>query len=101
MINWRNGKAGFVGASKYIIKGLFQYAHSVTSESAVTPDSFFSVIGLINTAGQNVEGKIVDVALSVSGIITEITSVSGLIIEEPLNVLGKIDADGISVKGDI
>ena len=38
MINWRNGKAGFVGGLKYAIKGFFKYAHSVTSETAVTPE---------------------------------------------------------------
>lgn len=34
MINWRNGKAGFVGGLKYAIKGFFQYAYSVTTATA-------------------------------------------------------------------
>lgn len=32
-MNWRNGKGGFVGGLKYIIKGFFQYSHSLTSEA--------------------------------------------------------------------
>lgn len=35
MINWREGKAGFVGGSKRLIKGIFRYAYSVTSAIAV------------------------------------------------------------------
>tara|TARA_R110000803_G_scaffold115793_5_gene184361 strand:- start:8139 stop:8417 length:279 start_codon:yes stop_codon:yes gene_type:complete len=35
MINWRSGKAGFVGGLKYAIRGVFQFAHSVTSEAPV------------------------------------------------------------------
>jgi hypothetical protein len=36
MINWRNGKAGFVGGLKYAIKGFFQYTHSITSTTVIT-----------------------------------------------------------------
>ena len=36
MINWRNGKGGFIGGLKTAIRGFFQYAHSITSE-AVAP----------------------------------------------------------------
>ena len=38
MINWRNGKAGFVGGLKHAIKGFFRYSHSITSETAVIPE---------------------------------------------------------------
>ena len=37
MINWRNGKGGFVGGLKTAIKGFFQYAHSITSETVIPP----------------------------------------------------------------
>ncbi len=33
MINWRDGKGGFVGASKRFIKGFFSYSYAVTTES--------------------------------------------------------------------
>jgi len=49
MINWRNGKGGFVGGLKTLIKGVFQYAHSITSATPVgpTPDCFVTFIGTI------------------------------------------------------
>lgn len=31
MINWREGKAGFVGNAKRLIKGVFQHSFTVTS----------------------------------------------------------------------
>ena len=41
MIFWRDGKAGFVGAAKKLIRGFFSFQHSVTTDSvAVTPLSF-------------------------------------------------------------
>ena len=39
MINWRSGKAGFVDASKYIVKGVFKYFHSVTSATVTPPET--------------------------------------------------------------
>lgn len=39
MIVWRSGLGGFVGASKRLIKGFFNYAYTVTTESVVViPD---------------------------------------------------------------
>ena len=32
MIKWREGKAGFSGASKRLIKGVFDYVYTVTTE---------------------------------------------------------------------
>jgi len=37
MIIWRNNKAGFVGGSKRLIKGVFQFTYSKASEVVVTP----------------------------------------------------------------
>lgn len=38
MINWRNGKGGFNGGAKILIKGFFQFVHSITSAAIpVTP----------------------------------------------------------------
>ena len=31
MINWREGKGGFVGGAKRLIKGVFQYSYTITS----------------------------------------------------------------------
>ena len=35
MIKWREGKAGFVGGSKRLIKGFFNYVYTVTSAITV------------------------------------------------------------------
>ena len=67
--NWRDGLAGFVGGAKTLIKGVFQYSHTVTTEAVIiTPKSFgvFSVIdadgqgltSLIDATGQGVESDI-------------------------------------------
>jgi len=37
MIIWRDNKAGFVGGSKHLIKGMFQFTYSKTSETVVVP----------------------------------------------------------------
>ena len=42
MINWRNGKGGFVGGLKNIIGGVFRYAHSITSTAPL--DAVDSVV---------------------------------------------------------
>lgn len=35
MIRWRDGKAGFVGATKRLIKGFFDSSFTLTSETVV------------------------------------------------------------------
>jgi hypothetical protein len=49
MMNWRDGKGGFVGGLKYLIKGVFQFAHSLTSVAPVgpTPDCYIASQGHI------------------------------------------------------
>lgn len=37
MINWKNHKAAFTGASKYLIKGIISVVHSVTSAAVIPP----------------------------------------------------------------
>lgn len=44
MINWRSGKAGFVGASKRLIKGFFSYQYSVTTATVVTRPVFSGTV---------------------------------------------------------
>ena len=61
MINWRNGKAGFVGGLKYIIKGVFQFAHSITSAtppSVDAPLTSFAVSSLISSDGSGIRSNI-------------------------------------------
>ena len=37
MITWRSGKAGFVGGSKTLIKGVFSFQHAVSIGVVVVP----------------------------------------------------------------
>ena len=48
MINWRDGKAGFVGGLKRIIKGVFDPVYSVTSATAIDPELSMSTRNRIN-----------------------------------------------------
>lgn len=43
MIVWRSNKAGYVGASKRLIKGAFQYTYSKSSDA----------VAVLSTARQN------------------------------------------------
>jgi len=56
MINWRNGKGGFVGGLKHSIKGFFQYAHSVTTESVVISGPEGIIVGGVLGNGLQVNG---------------------------------------------
>ena len=49
MINWRNGKGGFVGGLKNIIRGVFRFAHAINSADPQppTPDCYAGFIGTI------------------------------------------------------
>lgn len=42
MIIWRNGKGGFVGGLKRLIKGVFDPSHSITSATVVVPETSIS-----------------------------------------------------------
>ena len=57
MINWREGKAGFVGAAKQFIKGFFNYSYTVTSADIETEPSIIIEISeenrIINISAEN------------------------------------------------
>ncbi len=102
MINWRNGRATFVGASKYLIKGFFNFAHSITSESVdVVPDCVTSVNSLIDGAGLSVRSKIDHNGLSVECRIDVITSVDSLIDGLGISIRSKIDHRGLGVESSL
>jgi len=79
MINWREGKAGFVGGSKRLIKGVFSYIYTVTTEfaeileitdgivSPMTSDGF-GTTGLITQDGDGTVSAMTD-----SGIISTLS----------------------------
>lgn len=83
MINWRDGKAGFVGAAKHWIKGFFRYAYSETTESIASPDAYHSLISPIVTTGNGVLSTIT----ATHGILSTVTASHGL--SSMLNARGR------------
>jgi len=111
MINWRNGKGGFVGGLKYAIKGLFQFAHSITS-AAPTPPSPDCDIGFEGKIEGTIafEGKITeDIAfegqidatdIGLIGNLTDIRVFSGILDPNDLGFEGNL-TDEIGFEGDL
>jgi hypothetical protein len=92
MMNWRSGKGGFVGGLKYLIKGVFQFAHSLTSVAPVgpTPDCYIasqghiidtplSDIAAIGTITDTIAaiGTINDLAVASIGTLTDTNAAQG------------------------
>ena len=51
MINWREGKAGFIGASKRLIKGFFSYQYSLALPPIAPSTEGPSIVILIDELG--------------------------------------------------
>ncbi|RKZ81676.1 MAG: hypothetical protein DRQ39_11595 [Gammaproteobacteria bacterium] len=82
MINWRRGKAGFVGASKRLIKKFFDFQFTAPSTyvSIPTPfpvpiDSLIDPNGL--TLGSGITGDGIMVSSTIDGTVQEGTSIIG------------------------
>ena len=58
MINWREGKAGFVGGSKRLIKGVFNFAYSGTSAIVLPPVIIAGIISSMTEDGFGTTGII-------------------------------------------
>lgn len=58
MIKWREGKAGFVGNSKRLIKGAFDYVYTVTTAFVITPDIIDGIISPMTSDGFGTTGII-------------------------------------------
>jgi len=112
MINWKNHKAAFTGASNYLIKGVISVVHSVTSASViVTPDCFesfegkiddsdTSLAGLIDASDTVVESNIQPFASFIS-VIDPQNNFQGIIDAIPLALSGIIDDTPVAVEGPI
>lgn len=99
MINWRNGKGGFVGAQKRLIKGVFQYSHTITTETVTITLESFGVNSFIDAQGQGVIGIILAKGQGVTGQIDESFGVSSIISSVGQGVTGDIDDTGQGVDG--
>jgi len=101
MINWRNGKGGFVGGLKNIIGGVFRYSHSITTETVVTIPKAFGVVSLIDDSGQGLSSAIDVTGQGVDSLITSSLGVLSLIDNQGVGVTSLIDTEGKGVESDI
>ena len=59
MINWRKGLGGFAGGYRTAIKGVLEFAHSITTEPIInTPDCFTTMDSPIDPDGVSVDSAI-------------------------------------------
>ena len=58
MIKWREGKAGFVGGSKRLIKGFFSAVYTVTTAFADTPEIIDGILSSMTSDGFGTTGAI-------------------------------------------
>ncbi len=102
MINWRGGLAGFVGASRNIIKAVFNFQYSNTS-TFVPPATGkgFGVSAILDNSGQGVIAKMDATGQGVKGVIGNTFGVSAIMDSSGQGVKGSMDVTGQGVKGHI
>ena len=101
MINWRDGKAGFVGASKRFIKGVFRFAHTVTTASEVRAAPGFGVGSRMTNTGIGKTGTVANDGIGQAGAIVFGFGVASWITNQGIGTTGTITNDGIGKTGDI
>ena len=94
MINWREGKAGFVGNSKRLIKGFFNYAYTVTTANIDIPEIVDGIISSMTSDGHGTTGVITSDG---GGIVSTVEN-SGII--SPLDSYGGYALSTIETDGD-
>lgn len=93
MINWRTGIAGFVGASKHLIRGFFSYSHSATSEDVVVPSVTTGLRSLILASELGLLSTIDGNSLGLSSPIVKEFSVLSSISSSNLGLKSTIDGN--------
>jgi len=58
VINWRSGKAGFVGSSKRLIKGVFEFIYTAPTDLVVIQDIVDGILSKISPNGFGVTSTI-------------------------------------------
>lgn len=101
MIFWKDNKAGFVGGSKRLIKGVFQYIHSVTTGTViVSPDCFAAFKGII-TDSDGFQGLIDDSTNAFIGLIDDDPTARIGTVFPNKGFNGIIDPDDLGFEGSI
>jgi len=98
MINWRDGKAGFVGAAKRLIKGVFQYSYTVTTEAIDLPECSEAVISIIQSRGQGVLSTITSDGVGVLSSIQATEGLLSIIQSRGQGVSSPVTSDGVGVE---
>jgi len=101
-IKWREGIGAFVGASRYIIKGVFGFRYTKTSVfiPPVTGKGF-GVSAIMDASGQGVMGSMDTTGQGVLARIDATYGVSGIMDNSGQGVKGSMDVTGQGVKGHI
>jgi len=97
MINWREGKAGFVGGSKRLIKGVFSYVYTVTSVSIEPPNLTVGFMSIVQEAGKGALSTITADGVGVLSTIEQSSGLLSIIQESGKGVSSAIDEDGQGV----
>ena len=95
MINWRDGKGGFVGGLKYLVKGVFQFAHSLTSVAPVgpSPDCITAFIGALDSKDAVFIGLINDTNAEIGALDAGDAVFIGALDADDATFIGPIDPD--------
>ncbi len=101
MLNWRNGKGGFVGGLKHLIKGVFRYNHTITTATIVANPKAFGVISLIDDSGQGLTSSIDATGQGLESSITASFGVISFIDSSGQGLTSLINTDGKGVESDI
>lgn len=101
IIRWRSGLAGFVGASKQFIKGIFTASYTLTSLTVDIPDASIAVLSRITGRGQSVSSLITESGQSVLSEINQTTSLMSWIDQRGNSMESIIDETGLSVRSDV
>ena len=97
MIFWREGKAGFVGGAKRLIKGVFQPQYSVTSADVAVPDKTFGLFSKISTVGTSILTSLTGAGAGVLSSIDESHGMSSNVNNQGDAVFSTIISDGNGV----
>lgn len=100
MINWRSGLAGFNGATKRLIKGVFGLSYTITSETVVPDKIVVSVLSIINPKVVGVTSLITE-GVSVESKIVPVTGILSIISAKGVSITSQISGSGVSVESEL
>ena len=102
MINWRDGKAGFIGGLKRFIKGVFDPSYSVTTATVITQGTGAGYSSVMTNDGISKIGLMYNDGLGATGTMSnDGIGKSSRITNSGIGKVGLITNDGIGGVGEI